>query len=213
MRNTPSTQAAHPEIKSQCLSQVCHYWLVTHQVRNPILWPPVAAPWPPLSFCHPQGSTAVKPSPGNIASEQGESEREHFSSDQGLFLLSPLLRNGTGVTGSTCWHPLHATVATVQKLQMLLFVVTKGVVPCRGVQSRLRGEAMTHGRRKESVDDGLATGQGDAMAHGKRISMSSSSSWQDRERPGRFCVPALHGELTHLPVTSPNLLLLQAQGS
>lgn len=72
---------------------------------------------------------------------------------------------------------------------------------------------MTHSRRKESVDDGLATGQGDAMAHGKCISMSSSSPWQDRERPGRFCVPALHGELTHLPVTSPNLLLLQAQGS
>lgn len=97
------------------------------------------SPWPPLSFCHPQGSTAVEPSPGNIASEQGESEREHFSSDQGVFLLSPLLRNGTGVTGSTRWHPLHATVATVQKLQMLLFVVTKVWFPAK--ESKVSSEA------------------------------------------------------------------------
>lgn len=111
------------------------------------------------------------------------------------------------LASSPC-HSCHSS-----KAPNAAFCRYQGVVPCQGVQSRLRGEAMTHGRRKGSVDDGLATGQGDAMAHGKRISMSSSSPWQDRERPGRFCVPALHGELTHLPVTSPNLLLLQAQGS
>lgn len=91
-----------------------------------------------------------------------------------MFFFSPLLRNDTGVMGSARWHPLHATDVTVQKLQMLLFVITKGVALCRGGQSRLRGEAVTHGRRKESVDDGLATGQDDAMAQGKCISMSSS---------------------------------------